>query len=312
LEHYGLAREKINARQAHENGDVESSHRHFKDAVSQAFMLRGSNDFPSREAYAAFLQAIVVQRNAGRAQRLAEERSLLRPLPAQRRETCQRLRVRVTRGSMIRVQNNTYSVHSRLIGEQVEARIYAERLEVWLGDQHAEQLPRLRGRSKYCVNYRHIIDQLLRKPGAFTNYRYREALFPTSRFRIAFDWLAASQPSRSVKEYLRILQLAAHESEARVDDALRTLLDSEAAISAAVVEKLLRSEQAACATTEVHVPPPDLSLFDVLLTDMEVYHERSAGCEVEVGGVFEGAASSGCAGELRGVGSASGGGVAQL
>jgi hypothetical protein len=32
--------EKINARQAHENGDVEQSHRRFKDDVDQALMLR--------------------------------------------------------------------------------------------------------------------------------------------------------------------------------------------------------------------------------------------------------------------------------
>lgn len=313
LGHYGLAMEKINVRQSHENGDVESSHRHFKAAVEQALLLRGSRDFPDREAYAAFLRTIVAQRNAGRSERLAHERPVLRALPAQRREACRRIRVRVSRGSLIRVQNNTYSVHSRLIGEKVEVRIYAEHLEVWLGDQRAERLPRLRGRSKCCVNYRHVIDQLVRKPGAFWNYRYRESLFPTSRFRIAFDSLQASRPGRSVKEYLRILQLAAHESETRVDDALRTLLDAEAAITAEAVEAFVRSEQeAACPTAEGRVAPPDLTLFDVLLTDTEVFDERLQGCEIDAGGAFEGAASSGGAGELRGACSASRSGVAEL
>jgi hypothetical protein len=45
----------------------------------------------------------------------------------------------------------------------------------------------LRGRRKHRVDYRHIIDWLVRKPGAFENYRYRDELFPTSRFRMAFD-----------------------------------------------------------------------------------------------------------------------------
>ena len=88
-----------------------------------------------------------------------------------------------------------------------------------------EELPRLRGRGKHRVDYRHIIDWLVRKPGAFENYRYREELFPTSRFRMAWDALRELIPLRANKRYLEMLQLAAQEREARVDDALRSLLE---------------------------------------------------------------------------------------
>ncbi len=64
-----------------------------------------------------------------------------------------------------------------------------EYLEIWYGQKKVDTLPRLRGEGKYKVNYRHIIDSLVRKPGAFENYRYRNAMFPTSRFRIAYDYL---------------------------------------------------------------------------------------------------------------------------
>jgi hypothetical protein len=37
-------------------------------------------------------------------------------------------------------------------------------------------MPRLCGRGKLRVDYRHSIDWLVRKPGAFANYRYRSAL----------------------------------------------------------------------------------------------------------------------------------------
>ena len=86
-------------------------------------------------------------------------------------------------------------------------------------------MPRLRGRGKHRVDYRHIIDWLVRKPGAFENYRYREELFPTSRFRMAWDALRERCPLRANKRYLEILEIAAKEGEARVDDALRFLLE---------------------------------------------------------------------------------------
>ena len=237
MDHYGLEMEKINARQAHENGDAEQSHNRFKEAVDQALLLRGSRDFVDRAAYARFLRDILDQRNAGRRTRLAEERALLRRLPAARLESYKRAQVRVRAGSTIQVDRNTYSVHSRLIGERVDVRLYAEELEVWFAGKVVERIPRLRGQGKHRINYRHVIDWLVRKPGAFENYRYREDLFPTSRFRMAYDALRETAPSRASREYLAILELAARENEDVVDNALQALLEEERGISSQAVKE---------------------------------------------------------------------------
>ena len=136
LAHYGLAGQRINARQAHENGDAESSHGHFKTAVDQALLLRGSRDFASREEYAAFLHGVVATRNAGRRARFAEELAAAAgPARAAAGQLPARLRCRVDSGSLIHIHRNIYSVHSRLIGEWVEARLYADRVEVWYAEQ---------------------------------------------------------------------------------------------------------------------------------------------------------------------------------
>ena len=232
MDHYGLEMEKINARQAHENGDVEQSHNRFKEAVDQALLLRGSRDFVNRAAYARFLRDIADQRNAGRQARFAEERAVLRRLPVARLESYKRAPVRVRAGSTIQVDRNTYSVDSRLIGERVDVRLYAEELEVWFAGKVVERIPRLRGQGKHRINYRHVIDWLVRKPGAFEDYRYREDLFPTSRFRMAYDALRETAPSRASREYLAILELAARENEDLVDNALQALLEEERGISA--------------------------------------------------------------------------------
>src|ERR1700756_2857533 len=112
-------------------------------------------------------------------------------------ETLQRLVVKVMSGSTIRVLKNTYSVPARLIGERVEAWVGAEHIDVRYGQQTVLVLPRLRGQDKHLIDYRHIIGWLVRKPGAFADYCYQSALFPTSRFRQGYDALLLRPPAQA-------------------------------------------------------------------------------------------------------------------
>src|SRR5438445_4160762 len=141
-------------------------------------MLRNSCDFGSMSEYKDFLGLLLAQLNAGRRDRLRVEMQYLQKLPQGRLESVKRERVKVDSGSLIYVDRNVYSVHSRLIGEKVEARLGAETIEVWYAGRKVEHLPRLRGRGNHRGDYRHIIDWLVRKPGALDNYRYRSGLFP--------------------------------------------------------------------------------------------------------------------------------------
>jgi hypothetical protein len=132
-------------------------------------------------------------------------------------------------------------------------------------------MPRLRGRSKHRVDYRHIIDWLVRKPGAFEHYRYRDELFPTSRFRMTFD-LLEEQLGRyqGSKEYLKILELAAKESEDKVDAALRVLLEAgDEQISAKGIGATLQVGHGTV-VRDVQVAAVDLTLFDQLYSAREV------------------------------------------
>lgn len=271
LSHYGLDGRKIQVACPNENGDVEQSHHRFKRALDQALLLRGSRDFGSREDYFAFLRRLFDQLNAGRLSRLAEELKVLRGLPAGRLEACKRLEVRVGQGSTIRVNQNTYSVDSRLRGELVQVRLYVEHLEVWYGQRCLEKIPRLRGENKHRIQYRHVIDCLVRKPGAFTNYRYRDDLFPTSRFRVAWDWLRRHYTeSRAAREYLGILQQAAQGSESVVEHALGYLIDREEAITEAAVAAILENGSAPERFTEVKIAGVDLRAYDDILEHQEV------------------------------------------
>ena len=192
----------------HENGDVEQSHHRLKRAIQQELLLRGSRDFSERKDYEQFVQRIIERRNAGRQRRLREELEVMRPLPNRRLEDFIRFRVKVATSSTIRVRNNTYSVDSRLIREQVEARLYADHVEVRYGGQRVAEMPRLRGEGKHRIDYRHVIHSLVRKPGAFARYRWREDLFPGVLFRVAYE-LREDCPQTADRQYLGILELAA-------------------------------------------------------------------------------------------------------
>jgi hypothetical protein len=301
LRHYGLTGQAIQAAHANENGDVEQSHRQFKRALDQALMLRGSRDFDSRVQYEAFLRRQFEQVNAGRRTRLEEELPLLSPLPAHRLESCQRLCVRVDRGSTIHVRGNTYSVASRLIGERVEARLYAERVEVWYGQRLLESLPRLRGRGKHKIEYRHVIDWLVRKPGAFADYRYRQEMFPSSRFRWAYDVLVERCPGRAVREYLAILHLAARRSQSGVEAALTQLLESGRLPSVSAVEEEWNRSDKTMSPALVTVAAVDLASYDALLTSKEA-DDGEWRCAGESDGVLERVALAGVSVGLRGVG----------
>jgi len=271
LGHYGIEGRKIQAACPHENGDVEQRHYRFKRALDQALMLRGSRDFDSREEYAAFLRRLFVQLNAGRNARLAEELRVLHRLPAQHLEACKRLEVRVGQGSTIRVNHNTYSVDSRLKGEKVQVRLYVEHLEVWYGQRCLEKIPRLRGEGKHRIQYRHVIDWLVRKPGAFVNYRYRDDLFPSSHFRLAWDALRRRHAeSRAAKEYLCILQRAAGGSESAVEQTLSCLIDRGEPITDAAVVAILASGGTPPPITDVTIAGIDLRAYDEVLERQEV------------------------------------------
>ena len=265
LRHYGMEPERINARAANENGDVEQSHRQFKRAVEQALLLRGSRDFKSRQDYETFLREILKQQNAGRQIRLEEELNVLSRLPARRTNDYESLANRVTPSSTIHVLNNAYSIHSRLIGERVQVRLYIEHLEVWYAQQIVERLPRLRGRGKHKINYRHIIDWLVRKPGAFANYRYKADMYPSSYFRMAYDELKSSQPLRADKEYLQILKIAAKEGENSTQNAIRFLLSRSKPITADAVGQYIGDHSKIKPLTAVTIRNIHLKDYDVLL-----------------------------------------------
>jgi len=225
LAHYGLEARSIHLASPNQNGDVESSNGGLKRAVEQHLLLRGSREFKSIAVYEAFLFDVMEKRNVGRQQKLAEELAVMKPLRVAPWPHMRELNVRVGNNGILRVGANGYTVPSGLKGKRVSVRVYEWQIEVWYANQRVETLPRLTGNHHYHINYRHVIDSLLHKPGGFRNYRYHEDLFPQEVFHQAWESLQAHLPPRKAEMvYLRILKQAALGLETDVAQALTLLL----------------------------------------------------------------------------------------
>lgn len=265
LRHYGVTPERTNAGRGNENGDVEQRHYRLKKALEQSLMLRGSRDFGSREEYEAFIRKVLAELNANRTKLFQEELALLSRLPGRRMDDYKPVDVSVGPSSTIHVLHNTYSVHSRMIGEEVRVRIHIDHLDIWYGQRLVDRIPRLRGENKCRIQYTHIIDWLVRKPGAFENYRYKEEMFPSSNFRITYDRLKRQNPLTANKEYVKILYLAATEGESRAEAAIRQILSQGTAMSSDAVKNIIAQDSNLPVFTDVYIQDVELTAYDELL-----------------------------------------------
>lgn len=272
MEHYGSRPHMIQVASPNEAGDVEAGNGAFKNRLRQHLLLRGSRDFAGREQYRHFFETVLDKANRARQVRLNEELGTMKILAVGLLPEYVVEEVRVSAWSLIQVQRTPYSVPSRLIGEKVRVHRYEDRLEIYYAGERQLTIPRSSGRGRPQVDYRHVIDWLVRKPGAFQNYRYQEAMFPTLAFRQVYDRLQELRGDRvAVREYLGILQAAARHGQKSVETALDALrVRGIAPRLAAILEYIPSPEAMPPAMNSLKV---DLAAYDGLLEKSEVCHE---------------------------------------
>ena len=278
--HYTMQATRNNRGKGHENGSVEAAHGHLKRRLEQALLLRGSYDFTSIEEYQNLINIVVQRHNHRHQPQLYLERPHLKKLPAQRTIDFSEATARVTTSSTISVKKVMYSVPSRLIGHQLKIHIYDDQLSCYLGSDHVLDLPRVREGDKRiparCINYRHLINSLVRKPGAFRYSILRDDMLPTATYKKI--WKLIDQhctPRHANKLMVGILKLAAdHNCEQQLGEFVLSSLN-EVKIPCL---GMLQNKYQPCAKL---LPPPvqvtqhSLQTYDHLLpslTTMEASH----------------------------------------
>jgi hypothetical protein len=267
-----------NLGKSHENGSIESPHGHLKRRLEQALLLRKSYDFESVEQYQSFVEAVVYRHNKMHQARLEEERHHLNDLPDRRTIDFTEATCRVTTSSTITVQKILYSVPSRLIGHQLHIHIYDNQLRCYLGKDHVLDLPRVIGKpdqKRRCINYRHLIGSLSRKPQAFRYSILRDDILPDSTYKKIWKYLDKLCSNRQAcKIMVGILKIAAdYNCEEKLGELVLGLLMRGKVPCIGTLQKLYQPEPASLFPA-ISVNQHSLKGYDHLLSSFaqEVGH----------------------------------------
>ena len=269
-QHYRMQPTRNNRGIAHENGSIEAPHGHLKNRIEQALLLRGSCDFANASEYQAVIDKAIDGLNVQCQQKFEQEKPQLQPLPNYRVADYEVVSVKVSCRSTIEVRSILYTVPSRLIGRTLELHLYHDRLVGYGSNQVVIELPRVRSvdpakRRARCINYRHVIEGLRRKPRAFLYCTWQQELLPNDHYRELWAQLKAQfdLDSAAVLMVEALYIAATQDKEARVADYLEAQLTAQTLT-------LMRLQQhfqllSPTALPTLQVTQHDLSTYDQLL-----------------------------------------------
>ena len=260
MSHLGMKPRTTGVGEKEQNGTIEAHNGAFKRLLNQWLLVRGSRDFTDEAAFISWLHEMLQRANSSKSKKLAIELAAMRPLVASRAPEFSEVVVPVSTYSTINVRSNIYSVPPRLRHHDVKVRVYEQRIEVRFADVLILTAPRLVGTSRHAVDYRHVIWALVRKPGAFARYRYREDLLISPVFRKAHAALQAADPGvKGDAAYLRLLLLAASTLQSDVETAMTLLMEQGKLPTADAAKDILELNQR---PQVPDMPEPHVNLAD--------------------------------------------------
>jgi len=273
--HLGMVATRNNRGVAHENGAIEGPHRHRKRRLEKQLIQRGSRDFETEAEYRQLVVQVTADLNnrASVQQKLAIERLHLRPLPVERFADYEPVVATVRSTSTIELRSLTYSVPSRLIGQQLTVHLHHDRLDLFLRSQFVETLSRLhhrpgdKGRLRQ-IDFRHVIESLRRKPRGLLRAQLQDDILPGEPWRQLWRaLLAALPPDEAAKVMVDALHVAARSDDLPAVERYlrRQLRRGELSLSSLRDHYGLRPPRGLAAMPQLDIPEHTLRSYDELL-----------------------------------------------
>jgi transposase len=279
---YGFEAVFANPHAGWEKGSVENlvgyARRAYFVPIPQAESFEALNAW-LRTHCAADQQRVMAGRSTSIADRLAEERPLLTPLP-ERPVAVGELREALVRSTgRVRFETNDYSAPVRYVGSRVTLQADPFTVRLFAGVELVAQHPRSYARGQIVEDFRHYVPLLLEKPFAvpFASPVRNGGLSPAwdsfrQRLVVEREGLGLHDGNR---EFARILQLCLTHSVAEVEAALALAAEGRHYSADAVRQLVHWADEPAPSTVpldaarypEYHLPQPrpDLAAYNRLL-----------------------------------------------
>jgi len=282
--HYLFKAEFCNVRAGWEKGGVES-----RVGYVRRNWLIGAGEFESWAALNAYLrercrqeqQRTLRGRSASIGERLSQEQTHFRPLPARPYACCKTVPVRANKLSLVTFATNRYSVPVAYAHEALTLRAYVDRIEISSGTAVIASHARCWQRQQDVLNPHHYLALLAQRPRAFGHAQaIREW---RKEWPEIFDIYLArlqsqSEGSQATRLFIQMLELGQPHPEAVLAEALQQALDCHCFTVAGVQEILRRVTEPAAPRpavltafpqlVNVQVRPPTLQQFNQLLPQL--------------------------------------------
>ena len=210
-----------------------------------------------------------------KAELLREDQAAFLPLPEVPFEACRMASTTANRLSLVRFENNDYSVPVRYAHHPVVVKGYVDRVRICRRDTVIAEHERLWGKEGIAFNPVHYLQLLERKPGALDHARPLEEWELPECFHHLRGRLTEEDQVQGTREYIRVLRLLEKHSMDRVVHAINKALRLRRCSRDIVAQYLYPGEAFTPPTFSldgrehlqgVYVAPPDLTGYATLLT----------------------------------------------
>lgn len=238
-DHYGFQQDFCNPGRGNEKGHVESNIKHIKKRLLSQIALHNLT-FSSLEALKDYLKDFSRSHNAAASTRSRFSEESLLSLPEAPFSPFRTTVVKINRYSLFSLDKNRhmYSVPSQLIGLSLEVRIYPDRVDVIDQCKVVASHKRIYGPpGLVSIQIEHIIDGLLKKPGAIKDWKYKNVLFERPSWQRFYTYLM--QNNGSDKDYLSCLRLINQHGRSLVTIAMELAMESDMSPCSTELENLI-------------------------------------------------------------------------
>ena len=240
--HYGFKQDFCNPARGNEKGNIESNNKYFKTKI-RARMSLEKLSFTTLESFQIFVWKLCREHNDLEKVQTKFGQEKLNPLPATAFKSFNTEIVKINKYSLFSLGNSghMYSVPSKYIGLSLEARIYPSFFEIIEMNKVICTYKRLNGpRGLVSIKVEHVISGLLRKPGAFKDWKYRELVFERPIWKKFY--LKIVESGKDDKEFLKCINLILETDRENLTLAMELAMDNEMDLSPSTLRKIINNE----------------------------------------------------------------------